>query len=166
MKWNGIGWQTSLLYSLWGSSRLGVNTIITWPQFNSNKRRHCDVTVIGGRVRLRSSLQTISWVSWLLPAFKQAHMTTMNGTKVLWWLWAVIWPDIPPLLPCLSLRTLTNGSSESSEICYLQTAAGTSKRNKQISCYPHVSSFRTMTQPIVYNKTLNYFSQRGEIRPV
>lgn len=173
MKWNWIGWQTSLLYRLRGSSRLGVNIIITWPQFNSNRRCYCDITVIGGRVRLKSSLQTMSWVSWLLPAFKQAHMMTMNGTKLLWWLWAVIWPDIPSLLPCLSLRTQTSGSSESSEnlICYLQTAAGTSKTKRKKHVWllwdqllpTHVSSFRTMTQPIVYNKTLNYFSQRGHI---
>lgn len=118
MKWNWIGWQTSLLYSLWGSSRLSVNIIITWPQFNSNKRCYCDITVVGGRVRLTSSLQTISWVSWLLPAFKQAHMTTMNGTKLLWWLWAVIWPDIPSLLPCLCLRTLRYADKCSSYLLF------------------------------------------------
>lgn len=167
--------QTSLLYSLWGSSRLGVNIIITWPQFNSTKRGYCDITVIGGRVRLKSSLQTISWVSWLLPAFKQAHMTTMNGTKLLWWLWAVIWPDIPSLFPCLRLRTLWYENKRFiwklwKAYLLFTNSSRNFKDKEEKTCLivvrsavlpTHVSSFRTMTHLMVYNKTMNYFSQRG-----
>lgn len=79
MKWNWIGWQTSLLCRLRGSSRLGVNIIITWPQFNSNKRCYCDITVTGGRVRLKSSLQTMSWVSWLLPPLNRLTWRPWTG---------------------------------------------------------------------------------------